>query len=82
MLKNSKVKIIKMLNVRSKQAFLTIATMKLKIILKSFVVIALLSFTTIENGTTNQPPSKEDFIDLKELMPNLRSDLRYYGSNN
>jgi len=82
MLKNSKVKIIKMLNVRSKQAFLTIATMKLKIILKSFVVIALLSFTTIENGTTNQPPSKEDFIDLKELMPNLRSDLRYFGSNN
>ncbi len=71
-----------MLNVRSKQAFLTIATMKLKIILKSFVVIALLSFTTIENGTTNQPPSKEDFIDLKELMPNLRSDLRYFGSNN
>jgi len=82
MLKNSNVKIIKMLNVRSKQAFLTIATMKLKIILKSFVVIALLSFTTIENGTTNQPPSKEDFIDLKELMPNLRSDLRYFGSNN
>ena len=82
MLKNSNVKIIKMLNVRSKQAFLTIATMKLNIILKSFVVIALLSFTTIENGTTNQPPSKEDFIDLKELMPNLRSDLRYFGSNN
>ena len=82
MLKNSNVKIIKMLNVRSNQAFLTIATMKLKIILKSFVVIALLSFTTIENGTTNQPPSKEDFIDLKELMPNLRSDLRYFGSNN
>jgi len=82
MLKNSNVKIIKMLNVRSKHAFLTIATMKLNIILKSFVVIALLSFTTIENGNTNQPPSKEDFIDLKELMPNLRSDLRYYGSNN
>ena len=82
MLKNSNEKIIKMLNVRSKQAFLTIATMKLNIILKSFVVIALLSFTTIENGTTNQPPSKEDFIDLKELMPNLRSDLRYFGSNN
>jgi len=64
MLKNSNEKIIKMLNVRSKHAFLTIATMKLKIILKSFVVIALLSFTTIENGNTNQPPSKEDFIDL------------------
>ncbi len=71
-----------MLNVRFKQAFLTIATMKLNTIIKSFVVIALLSFTTIDNGNPNKPPSKEDFIDLKELMPNLRSDLRYYGSNN
>jgi D-alanyl-D-alanine dipeptidase len=71
-----------MLNLRSKQAFLTIATMKLNIILKSFVVIALLSFTTVNNGNNEGPPSKEDFVDLKELMPNLRSDLRYYGSNN
>ena len=52
------------------------------IILKSFVVIALLSFTTVNNGNNEGPPSKEDFVDLKELMPNLRSDLRYYGSNN
>jgi len=71
-----------MLKVRSKQAFLTIAVMKLNIVLKSFVVIALLSFTTVNDGFTDNPPSKEDFVDLKELMPNLRSDLRYYGSNN
>lgn len=71
-----------MLNLRSKQAFLTIAIMKLNIILKSIVVFALLSFTTLSDGAQSEPPSKEDFVDLKEIMPNLRSDLRYYGDNN
>jgi len=82
MLKNSKSKILKRVNVRSKHAFLTIAMMKLNIILKSLVVLALMSFTTLGNGTTEVPPSKDDFIDLKEIMPNLRSDLRYHGDNN
>ena len=82
MLKNSKSKILKSLNHRSKQAFLTIAIMKLNIILKSIVVFALLSFSTLSDGTISDPPSKEDFIDLKEIMPNLRSDLRYYSENN
>jgi D-alanyl-D-alanine dipeptidase len=82
MLKNWAKKILKMLKLRSKQAFLTIAIMKLNIILKSIVVFALLSFSTLSDGGSNEPPSKEDFIDLKEIMPNLRSDLRYYGSNN
>jgi D-alanyl-D-alanine dipeptidase len=82
MLKNSKKKILNMVNVRSKHAFLTIATMKLNIILKSIVVFTLLSFSTLGDGTRNEPPSKEDFIDLKEIMPNLRSDMRYYSDNN
>ena len=56
--------------------------MKLNIILKSLVVVALLSFTTINDEGTQKPPSKEDFVDLKEIMPNLRSDLRYFGENN
>ena len=56
--------------------------MKLNIILKSLAVIALLSFTTLGQNVTDRPPSKEDFVDLKEIMPNLRSDLRYYGDNN
>ncbi|WKK66947.1 M15 family metallopeptidase [Lutimonas zeaxanthinifaciens] len=56
--------------------------MKLNIILKSLAVIALLSFTTLGQTSTDRPPSKEDFVDLKEIMPNLRSDLRYYGDNN
>ena len=56
--------------------------MKLNIILKGLILISFLSFTTLGNETVNEPPSKEDFVDLKELMPNLRSDMRYYSSNN
>ena len=82
MLKNSNRKILKSQNHRSKQSFLTIAIIKLNIILKSIVVFALLSFSTLNDGTTNDPPTKDDFIDLKEIMPNLRSDLRYYSDNN
>ena len=82
MLKFFLTKILKTLKVRSKHAFLTIAIMKLNIILKSIVALALLSFSTLGDGAPNKPPSKEDFIDLKEIMPNLRSDLRYYGDNN
>jgi D-alanyl-D-alanine dipeptidase len=71
-----------MLNTRSIHAFLTIAIMKLNTIIKSIVVFSLLSFSTVNDGGNTEPPSKEDFVDLKELMPNLRSDIRYYGSNN
>ncbi len=56
--------------------------MKLNTIIKSIVVFSLLSFSTFNDGATNEPPSKEDFVDLKEIMPNLRSDVRYFGSNN
>ena len=56
--------------------------MKLNIILKSFILFSFLSFTTLSDEAANEPPSKEDFVNLKELMPNLRSDMRYYSSNN
>jgi len=56
--------------------------MKLNTIIKSIVVFSLLSFSTFNDGATNEPPSKEDFVDLKEIMPNLRSDMRYFGSDN
>lgn len=55
--------------------------MKLNLVIKSIVVFTMLSFTTISLGT-EEPPSREDFVNLKEIMPNLRSDMRYYGSNN
>ena len=56
--------------------------MKLKIIIKSVIIFSFLSFSTLSDEDPTKPPSKEDFVDLKELMPNLRSDIRYYGSNN
>lgn len=56
--------------------------MKSNIFLKGLILFSFLSFTTLGDGINNEPPSKEDFVDLKELMPNLRSDLRYYSSNN
>jgi len=56
--------------------------MKLNIVLKSFILLSFLSFTTLSVEKIDEPPSKEDFVDLKELMPNLRSDIRYFSSNN
>jgi D-alanyl-D-alanine dipeptidase len=82
MLKFVETKILNSTIVRFKLAFLTIAIMKLNIVLKGFLVLSLLSFTTLGQVSTNEPPSKDDFVVLKEIMPNLRSDLRYYGSNN
>ena len=82
MLKKWDATIIKAYLIRSKHAFLTIAIMKLNNFLKGLILFSFLSFTTLGDGINNEPPSKEDFVDLKELMPNLRSDLRYYSSNN
>ncbi len=56
--------------------------MKLNILIKSILLLSLFSFSTISDKSAGEPPSKKDFIYLKELMPNLRSDLRYFGSNN
>ena len=80
--KNTAIQILKTTNTRSKHAFLTIAIMKLNTIIKSIVVFSLLSFSTFNDGALKDPPSKNDFVDLKELMPNLRSDMRYFGSDN
>ena len=56
--------------------------MKLNIVLKGLVLFSFLSFTTLGSQVPVEPPSKENFVDLKELMPNLRSDMRYFSSNN
>lgn len=55
--------------------------MRANIVIKAIVILLFLSFTTINDGPTNFGLHK-DFVYLKEMMPNLRSDLRYYGSNN
>ncbi|PID69362.1 MAG: peptidase M15 [Flavobacteriales bacterium] len=41
--------------------------------------LALSTVLTAQNSTTGIP---EGFVDAKEYIPNLRTDLRYYGSNN
>ncbi|MCF6224182.1 MAG: M15 family metallopeptidase [Flavobacteriaceae bacterium] len=56
--------------------------MKLNTIIKFFIVITLFGFTNNSDNRLNEPPSKKDFVYLKEIMTNLRSDIRYYGSNN
>ncbi len=56
--------------------------MKLKTIIKSILIFSLLSFTTNNGQNITTPPLNKDFVYLKDIMPNLRSDLRYYGSNN
>jgi len=48
---------------------------------KLFVFVSLLGFTNIFK-TTYKPPSKKDFVSLKTAIPNLKFDLRYYGSHN
>ena len=63
-------------------AYLNNCNMKLNTILKFLIIITLFGFTNNSESPSQQPPTKEDFVNLKELMPNLRSDLRYYGSHN
>lgn len=41
--------------------------------------IALSAVLSAQNSATGIP---EGFVDAKEFIPNLRTDLRYYGSNN
>lgn len=57
-------------------------SMKLKLIITIFLFFSLLSFKPNSEYPNNKPPLNKNFVYLKELMPNLRSDLRYYGSNN
>jgi len=56
--------------------------MKLNVVIKAIIILFLLSFTTPGEPPEETPPLHQDFVYLKELMPNLRSDLRYYGDNN
>ncbi len=56
--------------------------MKMNKIFKIVVVLVFLSFTTESQTVKNDPPANKNFVYLKELMPNLRSDMRYFGSNN
>jgi len=56
--------------------------MKWKALIISILLFTLVSFKAGNDKTEFAPPLHEDFVYLKDIMPNLRSDLRYYGSNN
>jgi len=49
---------------------------------KAFILIAFISFTTITTAQQALVELPKEFVYAKELIPNLRSDLRYYSSNN
>ena len=57
--------------------------MKIKKLIKLSVVIVFLSFTTKTAETTMiPPPLHEDFVYVTDLIPKIKVDLRYFGSNN
>lgn len=56
--------------------------MKLNIVIKAIVILFLVGFTTPGQTPPEAPTLHQDFVYLKDMMPNLRSDLRYFGTNN
>lgn len=56
--------------------------MKKNLSLKTFLIIAFLSLTSISFSQEDLVQLPKEFVYAKEVIPNLRSDLRYYSSNN
>jgi len=56
--------------------------MKLNSTIKTLLVFSFFILLSFTDRQVNEPPPNKNFIYLKELIPKLRSDLRYYGSNN
>ena len=56
--------------------------MKMNIVIKAIVILFLVGFTTPGQTPPETPTLHQDFVYLKDMMPNLRSDLRYFGTNN
>ena len=56
--------------------------MKITKVLKIVAVLAFLSFTTDIDRFQEKPPANSNFVYLQDIMPKLRVDLRYYGTNN
>ena len=50
--------------------------------IKALIVFCFVSFTTITNAQQALVELPKDFVYAKEVIPNLRSDMRYYSSNN
>lgn len=56
--------------------------MKLNSTIKTLLVFSFFVFLSFTLKKTEEKPPNKNFVYLKELIPKLRSDLRYYGSNN
>ncbi len=56
--------------------------MKLNSIIKTLLVFSFFILLSFTNQKIDEIPPNKNFVYLKELIPKLRSDLRYYGSNN
>ena len=57
--------------------------MKIRKFYKLVIVLLFMSFTTkTENPIYNPPPIHKDFVYVEDLIPNIKIDLRYFGSNN
>jgi D-alanyl-D-alanine dipeptidase len=56
--------------------------MKLNSTIKTLMVFLFFILLSFTDRKVNETPPNKNFVYLKELIPKLRSDLRYYGSNN
>jgi len=54
----------------------------MKNIKKALILIAFINFTTVTIAQQALVELPKEFVYAKEYIPNLRSDLRYYSSNN
>jgi len=56
--------------------------MKLNSTIKTLMVFSFFILLSFTDRKVDETPPNKNFVYLKELIPKLRSDLRYYGSNN
>ena len=56
--------------------------MKLNSTIKTLMIFSFFILSSFTDRKVDEIPPNKNFVYLKELIPKLRSDLRYYGSNN
>lgn len=56
--------------------------MRKSIFIKAFLIVVFISFTVNASAQQELFQLPEEFVYAKELIPTLRSDMRYYSSNN
>jgi len=56
--------------------------MRKSIFIKAFIIVVFISFTVTASAQQELFQLPKEFVYAKELIPTLRSDMRYYSSNN